>query len=56
MLINIYVKLFHMHRLDMLVGVNHIRHWVSGESGILQEGQDPLTGQRAANFKLLANQ
>jgi len=23
---------------------------------ILQEGQHPLTGQRAANFRLLANQ
>jgi len=24
--------------------------------GFLQEGQHPLTGQRAANFRLLANQ
>ena len=24
--------------------------------GMKQEGQDPLTGQRAANFRLLANQ
>jgi len=25
------------------------------DSGILQEGQHPLTGQRAANFRILAN-
>jgi len=24
--------------------------------GVRQEGQHPLTGQRAANFRLLANQ
>ena len=29
-------------------------HGIDGS--ILQEGQHPLTGQRAANFRLLANQ
>jgi len=28
----------------------------TAHAGIVQEGQHPLTGQRAANFRLLANQ
>jgi len=42
------------HRV--LVAQTRVRKLRHGDQVSKQEGQHPLTGQRAANFRLLANQ